>query len=538
MELFTSNNIFVELTPNNLVLIHQDESYNFSIGKQLKLSSENNSFNVQFICQIINSKKISSSGQLLEELYPILTKPKNYCIGCYKKLDYSPDIYTTCGNPICFYKTEELVLDNSLTEYVRENFQILQLLTEFTIGSINSMRYNDVFDPFPGYFLDPSYKKDLIEQKRGSIIKLQLDQNEFDAYNKAKNINLLRDVVKNIDWDKIKLWTNDLEFANGDKDLYHFLRFVIKSCPLNLTLSIETGSNKSNDTKDNAIIYKISHPFYKEKEFEKKAGDNYCYLFHGSSPDCWHSILRNGIKNVSNTSFQFNGAAYGPGIYMSDSYSFAKGYSYKGAIDKIVVGVFQVCGTRDQYKKTNQIFVIAENNLCQLKYLIVTSGKSIIDHSQMINEYFESKLIDKTKIEQSKMKVVGNKKLMTEYNNLIKNNIYKVTLIDSNILDWEVEYFGVKLHIVFPPNYPFSPPFIHVISPRFTNPKLISSDGAICCEYLTGSNWLPAISIESLIVQIYSLIISPNLKSKSDGTYSYDLAIKSYENLAKGNGWL
>ena len=49
-----------------------------------------------------------------------------------------------------------------------------------------------------------------------------------------------------------------------------------------------------------------------EKYFEtlkKKHGS--CFGFHGSDVENWHSILRNGIRNMSGTALQINGAAYG-----------------------------------------------------------------------------------------------------------------------------------------------------------------------------------------------------------------------------------
>jgi hypothetical protein len=48
---------------------------------------------------------------------------------------------------------------------------------------------------------------------------------------------------------------------------------------------------------------------------KKKHGS--VFGFHGSSIENWHSILRNGIKNMSGTAGQLNGAAYGNGVYIS-----------------------------------------------------------------------------------------------------------------------------------------------------------------------------------------------------------------------------
>jgi len=45
----------------------------------------------------------------------------------------------------------------------------------------------------------------------------------------------------------------------------------------------------------------------------KKGGRGSFYAFHGSPIGNWHSILRAGLKNYSNTPKMRCGAAYGPG---------------------------------------------------------------------------------------------------------------------------------------------------------------------------------------------------------------------------------
>ena len=40
------------------------------------------------------------------------------------------------------------------------------------------------------------------------------------------------------------------------------------------------------------------------------------FVYHGSKCGCWHSIIRNSLKNLSNTSRMTSGAAYGTGIYL------------------------------------------------------------------------------------------------------------------------------------------------------------------------------------------------------------------------------
>jgi hypothetical protein len=55
-----------------------------------------------------------------------------------------------------------------------------------------------------------------------------------------------------------------------------------------------------------------------------------CLLWHGSAGDRWHAIIRNGLKNFSNTPDQANGAVRGPGIYLARDSSTSMGYSQRG----------------------------------------------------------------------------------------------------------------------------------------------------------------------------------------------------------------
>jgi hypothetical protein len=51
------------------------------------------------------------------------------------------------------------------------------------------------------------------------------------------------------------------------------------------------------------------------------------WAFHGSRSENWHAILRQGVRNLSGTAGQLNGAAYGPGVYVSPTAAMSLGYS-------------------------------------------------------------------------------------------------------------------------------------------------------------------------------------------------------------------
>jgi ubiquitin-conjugating enzyme E2 Q len=65
----------------------------------------------------------------------------------------------------------------------------------------------------------------------------------------------------------------------------------------------------------------------------------------------------------------------------------------------------------------------------------------------------------------------------------------------------------VELEMTFPEQYPFEPPFVRVVSPRFERQTGFVMNGALCMELLTKDGWNPINDIESVIVSIRSLMV-------------------------------
>jgi ubiquitin-conjugating enzyme E2 Q len=65
----------------------------------------------------------------------------------------------------------------------------------------------------------------------------------------------------------------------------------------------------------------------------------------------------------------------------------------------------------------------------------------------------------------------------------------------------------IELEMTFPEQYPFAPPFVRVVRPRFVRQTGFVMDGALCMELLTSEGWNPVNDIESVIVSIRSLVV-------------------------------
>ena len=112
---------------------------------------------------------------------------------------------------------------------------------------------------------------------------------------------------------------------------------------------------------------------------------------------------------------------------------------------------------------------------------------------------------------------------------------------------------SIVLEMRFTGNFPFSPPFVRVVRPRFL-PFLagggghVTAGGAICMELLTNNGWLVTNSIESLLLQIRMAISSTDprparLESRgarygdNNSSYSVGEAIEAFRRACRTHGW-
>lgn len=100
---------------------------------------------------------------------------------------------------------------------------------------------------------------------------------------------------------------------------------------------------------------------------------------------------------------------------------------------------------------------------------------------------------------------------------------------DSNLAkDMKVlalEY--IELEMTFPDQYPFEPPFVRVVRPRFKRQTGFVMNGALCMELLTKEGWNPINDIESVIVSIRSLLVVGDGRLEA----AYDLSETRYNEL-------
>lgn len=140
--------------------------------------------------------------------------------------------------------------------------------------------------------------------------------------------------------------------------------------------------------------------------------------------------------------------------------------------------------------------------------------------------------------------------------------IFTVELVNDNLFEWHVKLLrldpeselaadmrelGVSyilLHLVFPENFPFAPPFMRVMSPRIEK-GFVMEGGAICMELLTPRGWASAYTVEAVVMQFAASIVKGQgriaRKTKGSKDFSRRSAEESFKSLVKTHekyGWV
>jgi ubiquitin-conjugating enzyme E2 Q len=99
----------------------------------------------------------------------------------------------------------------------------------------------------------------------------------------------------------------------------------------------------------------------------------------------------------------------------------------------------------------------------------------------------------------------------------------------------------IHIEIIFSDTgYPFYPPFARVVYPRFKfHTGHITIGGSFCFELLTNSGWSSATKMESVLIQLKTLLMTGDAELASDYNRKYNLseAKDAFHRVARQHGW-
>jgi ubiquitin-protein ligase len=470
--------------------------------------------------------------------------------------------------------------------YVIDHYKSTKIVTEFLIknaySAMKSDRSNIIFKPLPATwnntisnitnliknetkiieYIENSYTdKELIEKIGGntySLLKYILSSNKI----LIKPFSLLE--------------SSDIVF-NKSLSINGITSSKITNAKSNLSEESFDHSDKFSIDLNNVLLniqqFKVIHTELVE---DKLKGKPTVFLYHGSPYVNWYSIMRNGLKSGSTNEYFLNGSAYGNGIYLSNNISLSLSYSIRGndcnKINNIsILAIFEVIDN-PEWKKTNDIFVVTDENALLMRYLIVFknandpinilifNGINYKLNTGKMKEYEKELSI----VEKKNIVTIHNKRLMKEYQNIMKQSDdslgFKISLAEEdNLSKWNVyvtkpendklekqmkllNIQAIEIEIIFKENYPIVPPFIRIVYPHFKfHSGHITVGGSLCMEMLTNQGWSPTFNVENIITQIKLAINDGNgeIDEKNySKRYTIEEAEMAFKRVVAAHGWV
>lgn len=455
------------------------------------------------------------------------------CVICHEVIDTNIDNIIHCGNDKCEFISRTMFIDdNYIYDYVNKNYHETIFLLNTVKYSINNKKS---YSPCPIFYNIMSENEVLIE-----IYKI---------------FNILN--IKNLVDDILKLKNDKNIFDKYGIITYGVIKFTIKS-------NLITIKKKQIFNIDNITTFEVEHFQYNINTFNKqKENEGSNYFFHGSVNYNWYSIMMNGIKNYSNTPNMTNGNAYGSGVYLSNTIQISLNYCKSKNINSII-GIFEVIGDYNKYKKTDVTFVVPDDTQLKLKYIITFKNTNINGKIyDIINTHFNKNVVIHKQTQKLFFNNLSSKRIMIEYqkisklepkdtgltfeideNNLNIWNVYindfdKKSQLYKDMTSLNIKY--IHMEIRFNDQFPIKPPFVRIINPRFVfKTGHITIGGSICMELLTNQGWSPANSIENLMINIKSLILDGEGiidKKNYKHNYSYEESQDAFKRMLLTHGW-
>lgn len=280
-----------------------------------------------------------------------------------------------CSRPLCVFRFQQLDVGKDITRSLAMQDGVVDLLVSIARAAASSQRWDAIFNPFPHVFSASA-----------------VGPGEASLDPQKKDIDLARQVMSCIpDMRTVASSTNPGQIretlTRSHPLAYPLFNWIVSSSKSYLVKIPEALNIPFMKTKLQFVLVTGSPESY-AKFSEAKARHGTEWAFHGSRAENWHSIMRNGLKNASNTPLQLNGTAYGSGIYLSPhaSVSFnysqmsnqdGKGYDNSDYIDTSGMHCLAICEVvKLDIKKHGNIWVQPHEECVVTRFLFVYSGPS------------------------------------------------------------------------------------------------------------------------------------------------------------------
>eukprot|EP01080_Neovahlkampfia_damariscottae_P012442 gene12442-6194_t len=271
----------------------------------------------------IQKKKIDEGliENLTSYVMNVIKDCSKHCLICGGKMPFEGLRPTVCVKQLCVFRHEQFGLGIDLESEIMKHPDLVDLMITMAYSAATNEHGNfDSFSPFP------SGIEVKIKDKFTQVETTYDFLDKSGKHDKKKVGSLIESIPKVTELQK---WTKDgklKEKCGAVSPLcYPFLRWIMASnrCFLK-KLTKDKELSQMNCKHQYALL--SSTPEKEEKFLAAKKKYGSFYAWHGSALSNWHAIMRNGLKNMSGTAGQRNGAAYGSGVYLAADSGTSFGY--------------------------------------------------------------------------------------------------------------------------------------------------------------------------------------------------------------------
>ena len=226
-----------------------------------------------------------------------------FCVICDEPHLFSAGMKPcVCVRNVCAFAFQELHVGEDAASGMATDAGVIDLLVNVFKSAARSARSSSVLAPFPHVF-HPSRKDTLI-----------LDPKAPD-YTRAKALADVFPSIANVLGSQ-SIATLRQSLDRSDAGAFPLLQWIIASNRAHLVKLDPSVHLKSMKTPHQFLLV-MSAPDKQAKFQALKKGSGTRFMFHGSPTENWHAILRNGLRVMSGTTGQLNGAAHGKGVYFA-----------------------------------------------------------------------------------------------------------------------------------------------------------------------------------------------------------------------------
>jgi len=317
-------------------------------------------------------------GAILDHILERVSNCTKSCIICDGPLPFQMIKPAVCDKSLCVHSHEQYGLGADVVSELRDNPSVVDLLISFcyAISQGDHRRFN----PYP-IGVEAKYVDTSNSGLRREIRKTFMADDE-----KTKNLSAVKRVLDLLPpVAELAKFTDSKSLASYldsiDPLCFPLLRWIITSNRAHLA-KLEKDDQVTEANTEFQYMF-LSSPPEKEAKFQEiKKSKGSMWAFHGSNFANWHSILRIGLKNYSNTELMSCGAAFGAGIYLSPLSSTSMGYAHAMAgwansIFKTSTSItcLAICEVINDGYKANPHYVIPNEDHVMTRYFLIYNGQ-------------------------------------------------------------------------------------------------------------------------------------------------------------------